>query len=157
MGRNLRFFRKARNLSQSELAQRIGLKRNNIASYEAGLVEPRAATFIRLAEFFEVNAGRFLTEDLTGTINNKTPVDSRNRPVPRTSATATAALHQIQRQLDQSERVRDQLRQQLAHSKRVDGYVTIPSTQLTEFVEALDELHRINTHLLNKRYPSDLE
>lgn len=65
MGKNIKFLRKLRGLSQRELAERIGLKRNNIASYEAGIVEPRAATFIRMARFFEVDPTQLLTQDIT--------------------------------------------------------------------------------------------
>ena len=64
MGQNIKFLRKLRGMSQRELAERIGLKRNNIASYEAGIVEPSAVTFIVLAKFFEVDPVDLLTRRL---------------------------------------------------------------------------------------------
>ncbi len=53
-----------RGLSQQKLADQIGLKRNNIASYEAGVVEPRSVNFLKLAIFFDVAPHSLLSEDL---------------------------------------------------------------------------------------------
>ena len=64
IGTNLRYLRKSRNLSQRELAENLGLKRNNVASYEAGIVEPRALTFVRIARYFRISPLALLTEDL---------------------------------------------------------------------------------------------
>lgn len=54
-----------RGLSQQKLADALGLKRNNIASYEAGIVEPRALTFIQIAEFFHVSPDDLLLRELS--------------------------------------------------------------------------------------------
>jgi transcriptional regulator with XRE-family HTH domain len=62
--KNLKFLRKMRGLSQQKLAVQIGLKRNNIASYEAGVVEPRSVNFIKLVRFFEVPPHDLLEKDL---------------------------------------------------------------------------------------------
>lgn len=53
-----------RGISQQHLAETMNLKRNNIASYEAGIVEPRAVNFIELANFFNVSPDELLEEDI---------------------------------------------------------------------------------------------
>jgi transcriptional regulator with XRE-family HTH domain len=63
--RNLKSLRRARGLSQQKLAQEVGLKRSNIASYETGTVEPNAANFLRIAYFFEADPALLLESELS--------------------------------------------------------------------------------------------
>lgn len=56
-------------MSQQKLAEQLGLKRNNIASYEAGLVEPKAINFLRLALFFNISPSELLERDLPGALS----------------------------------------------------------------------------------------
>ncbi|MEL6139996.1 MAG: helix-turn-helix domain-containing protein [Bacteroidota bacterium] len=65
LGKNIRFLRKMRGISQQKLADYLGLKRNNIASYEASIVEPRAIVFVRLANFFYVTPDELLKADIS--------------------------------------------------------------------------------------------
>lgn len=62
--RNLKSLRRARGLSQEKLAQEVGLKRSNIASYETGTVEPNAANFLRIAYFFDADPALLLELEL---------------------------------------------------------------------------------------------
>jgi len=64
LGNNIRFLRKMRGMSQQQLATELDLKRNNIASYEAGIVEPRALVFIAIAEFFRVTPQELLRAEI---------------------------------------------------------------------------------------------
>ncbi len=52
---NLRAMRKKMQLSQEELATRVGLNRGNIASYEKGTAEPKICNLLRLSKFFKVS------------------------------------------------------------------------------------------------------
>ena len=54
-----------RGISQQKLAEQLGLKRNNIASYEAGIVEPKAINFLKLALFFDMPPGDLLEKNLS--------------------------------------------------------------------------------------------
>lgn len=65
LGSNLKFLRRLKGLSQQKLADAVALRRNNIASYESGVVEPKAFVFLRLAHFFDVAPIALITEDLT--------------------------------------------------------------------------------------------
>lgn len=51
-GKNLKLLRKLNNLSQQQLATALDVKRNNIASYESGVVEPNAKLFLKVCAFF---------------------------------------------------------------------------------------------------------
>ncbi|MFK7933534.1 MAG: helix-turn-helix transcriptional regulator [Saprospiraceae bacterium] len=52
---NVRLLRKYLGLSQQKLADRLQLKRNQIAAYEAGITEPSAQQLIQLAVFFKIS------------------------------------------------------------------------------------------------------
>jgi len=68
-GSNLKLLRRIGGFSQTELAQKLNLTRNNIASYESGLVEPNAKTFLTACAFFKV-----LPEDMLEIIMSNEPV-----------------------------------------------------------------------------------
>jgi transcriptional regulator with XRE-family HTH domain len=65
IGLNLKFLRRIRGLSQTQLAKEVGLSRNNIASYETGMVEPNSKNFLKIAHFFEVNPQDMLEKILS--------------------------------------------------------------------------------------------
>jgi transcriptional regulator with XRE-family HTH domain len=62
---NIRLLRKMKRLSQQKLADQLGLKRNNIATYEAGIVEPSAVNFLKIAGFFQVPPKYLFFTDLS--------------------------------------------------------------------------------------------
>lgn len=83
-GMNLKFLRRMQGLSQSKLATLLGMSRNNIASYESGLVEPKVAKFIETCLYFNVEPNDMLEtklsespgESLNVNETNQGPVDS---------------------------------------------------------------------------------
>lgn len=66
LDKNIRFLRKQMNLSQEELALRIGLNRGNIASYENGTAEPKVCNLLRLSRLFGVSICDLAQRDLSG-------------------------------------------------------------------------------------------
>jgi len=60
MGKNLKFLRRIEGLSQTDFAKRVGLKRNNIASYESGMVEPSGVKFLEICDYFEISPSEML-------------------------------------------------------------------------------------------------
>lgn len=60
IAQNIRLLRKRMGLSQQDLAERVGLNRGNIASYESGTAEPKICKLLRISKLFEIN-----THDLT--------------------------------------------------------------------------------------------
>lgn len=61
---NLRVLRKNKGWSQSELAERAGLNRGNIASYESGSAEPSICKLLRFSKLFGVNTRDITRRDL---------------------------------------------------------------------------------------------
>jgi len=65
IGNNLRYLRKLAGLSQQELAEKIGLNRGNIASYEKGSAEPKSVNMLKIAKYFNVDVNDFLEKELS--------------------------------------------------------------------------------------------
>ena len=62
---NIRCLRKRQGLSQDELAQKIGLNRGNIASYEKSSAEPKICNLLKMSKLFEVSVRDLSEEDLS--------------------------------------------------------------------------------------------
>lgn len=65
LARNLKLLRKIKGVSQQQLANTLGLKRNIIASYESGIVEPTPERLLAIARIFKVEPLSFLTVDFS--------------------------------------------------------------------------------------------
>ena len=61
---NIRCLRKKRSLSQEELANKVGLNRGNIASYEKGTAEPKICNLLKLSHLFGVSIIDLTQKDL---------------------------------------------------------------------------------------------
>lgn len=61
---NLRFLRKQFCLSQEVFAERIGLNRGNIASYENGTCQPKICNLKNFSHFFQVSISDLTSRDL---------------------------------------------------------------------------------------------
>lgn len=61
---NIRALRKRNRWSQEELAQRVGLNRGNIASYENGTAEPKICNLLKMANLFGVSLISLIQNDL---------------------------------------------------------------------------------------------
>ena len=60
LGENIRALRKARGLSQQELAERLHVVRQTVSKWEQGLSVPDADMLVRLAECLEVSVEELL-------------------------------------------------------------------------------------------------
>lgn len=61
---NIKFLRRQLRISQEELANRVGLNRGNIASYENGSAEPKICNLLKLAKLFGVPIMALARQDL---------------------------------------------------------------------------------------------
>ena len=61
---NLRALRKRMKWSQEELAEKLGLNRGNIASYESGTAEPKICNLVKFAQLFKVSIFDLTHSDL---------------------------------------------------------------------------------------------
>lgn len=64
LAQNIRYLRKRQELSQEELAMRVGLNRGNIASYENGTAEPKICNLLKLAQIFGIPITDLTQKDL---------------------------------------------------------------------------------------------
>lgn len=77
---NIKYLRKKHKLSQCDLADKIGLKRGNIASYEKSVAEPKILNIVKLANYFQVSISDFVMTDLS----NETPaanIEMNSEPI----------------------------------------------------------------------------
>ncbi|MFT5183036.1 MAG: transcriptional regulator with XRE-family HTH domain [Flavobacteriales bacterium] len=61
---NLKVLRKARKLTQSGLAEKIGVNRSAIGAYEESRADPRVQTLIRIGLFFKLKVDDLLNKDM---------------------------------------------------------------------------------------------
>lgn len=64
LAKNIQLLRKKHKLSQQALGAQLGLTRSNIASYENGKAEPRAANLVRIAKYFQIDLSHLIEVDL---------------------------------------------------------------------------------------------
>ena len=51
---NIRFFRKANNLTLEELSKQLGGSKNLVSNYENGISTPDIYTLVKLADIFDI-------------------------------------------------------------------------------------------------------
>lgn len=64
LGKNIRFLRKQKGLTQLDISGELEIKRTMISAYEDGRSEPKLAGLIKLAETFSVTVDELLFRDL---------------------------------------------------------------------------------------------
>ncbi len=64
LAENLRSLRKRMKWSQEELAEKLGLNRGNIASYESGTAEPKICNLVKVARLFNISIFDLTHSDL---------------------------------------------------------------------------------------------
>lgn len=79
---NIKYLRKLKNLSQEELAEKLGIKRSNIAAYESKNVEPRLRIILELARLFDVSVKTLIDKKIEE--NEITPTFDSNNTVEQT-------------------------------------------------------------------------
>jgi len=62
---NIKFLRTLTGMSQSDLAEKVGLNRGNITSYERDVAKPSIDTLPKIAGFFNVSLSDFIQLDLS--------------------------------------------------------------------------------------------
>ncbi|MEQ8702385.1 MAG: helix-turn-helix domain-containing protein [Phaeodactylibacter sp.] len=134
--RNLKSLRRARGLSQQKLAQEVGLKRSNIASYETGSVEPSVVNFLKIACCFEVPPSRLLEAE----IEDHPVLNSKNTPQQEHLVTL---LSQFSLQTTDAHKVAQGFREYLRLSSGQGQ-----STELTAVLNILEHLVSVNQQFM---------
>lgn len=154
-GLNLKFLRRLNGLSQSELAKNIGLTRNNVASYESGLVEPNTIKFINVCNYFNI-APKQMLEDLLSEnpaqavhidINTKNPVDNY---VADQLASFVVQTNEMTKVLEGYKAFFELKKANNDYENNRELYAT-----LEDLLELLSSLVHSNWGLIQSIYPSD--
>src|SRR3712207_117028 len=61
---NLKFLRKQTGLTQSQLAEKLNIKRSLIGAYEEGRAEPKLSTLVNISKLFNISLDVLITKDL---------------------------------------------------------------------------------------------
>jgi len=85
-GANLKLLRRLSGLSQTELATVMHLTRNKIASYESGLVEPKANLFLEVSKFFKVEPKEILSTVFTNHLVESMRISTKDVDGPKNQA-----------------------------------------------------------------------
>ncbi len=64
LAQNIRFLRNARGMTQTELADQLGVQRTMISAYEDGRSEPKLMALAKMSEIFSVSADELLYHDI---------------------------------------------------------------------------------------------
>ena len=65
IGSQLRSLRKARGWTQSDLAEKAGMKRTALGAYEEGRAEPKLETLLKIADHFKLKVDDLIRSELT--------------------------------------------------------------------------------------------
>lgn len=78
LSKNIKYLRKLRRWNQTELADRLNVKRGSIASYESKNVEPRLSLIVNLAKLFDIRLVDLIEKDLSLSEGNYRPFHNDN-------------------------------------------------------------------------------
>ncbi|MEM7368573.1 MAG: LexA family transcriptional regulator [Bacteroidota bacterium] len=65
IGKNLKFLRKMKGLTQQELANHLGIRRSSIGAYEECRATPKYETLEKISDFFRVSIDMLVKEDIS--------------------------------------------------------------------------------------------
>ena len=120
LGENIRALRKARGLSQQELAERLHVVRQTVSKWEQGLSVPDADMLVRLAECLEVSV-----EELLGA-----PKPESTAPL-EPQAVLADKLSALTGQLAEQNRRRRRFWKRVAIAAGICGLLLLPQLVLT--------------------------
>jgi len=65
LAQNLKLLRKAKNMSQEEVAEILGIKRTSLSGYENGTAEPSVEGLLNISDFFKISLDQLIKSDLS--------------------------------------------------------------------------------------------
>lgn len=170
-GTNLRYLRKQSRLSQHTLAEKIGMNRGNIASYEKGTAEPNFSNLLKIGNFFSVELGDLIERDFSTSVQ---PHDSttlepetgahESMATIHASAAGVTDLSQFAKRSEEIRKILEGFREY--HKLRTTTYQM--QDQLPKRVQELmidydrlldlaQSIHAMNEQLLHALTPSTLD
>lgn len=154
VGQNIKYFRKQFNLSQCDLADKVGLKRGNIASYEKNIAEPKICNLIKLAEFFQVGISEIVLHDFTkGTMIIKKEIEN-------TAPLIDSDIEQVAEQSKEFENIISGIKCyhkfQMEKITEPSEEINLLSTEVNRLLSVSDSLMKAHNYLIQKfrKYPN---
>lgn len=106
LAHNLRFLRKKHHLSQTALAEELGIRRSNIAAYESKNVEPRLNILLEIGNFFNIAIRTLIETKLDdvsydagksqrGPSDKETPVSLKSHPEIQEFVDKSVKIHKV--------------------------------------------------------------
>ncbi|MEM7573217.1 MAG: helix-turn-helix transcriptional regulator [Bacteroidota bacterium] len=135
---NIRLLRKRHGWSQQELAERVGLNRGNIASYESGTAEPKICKLLRISQLFGLSSRDLTRFDLTQPGQLEQAMRSFQEEDRASSDRVDEALNRLNEYDDLSESI------SRLHRFKVKSLSTESGQDLHALATYLEQLEEIN-------------
>ena len=146
--KNIRFLRHKMGLSQEEMAQKIGLNRGNIVSYEKGIAEPKARNLLKFSEVFNTDLHHLLDTDIETASASKNIVGKKSNSLFNEN-------NKIKSLVEESEEMKKIVEGFYSYHKMRMRNITRPTKELLQIsneyvklVDAMNTILRINAELL---------
>lgn len=156
-GKNLKLLRRMKGVSQTSIAKATGMTRNNIASYESGVVEPNVKNFFKVCKYFSVDPKKMLEADLTEHPTEITNVDPTSDNVVNDYLTDhldqfVIQTNEMTKVLEGYQAFYDLQRESIEDKSSRELYST-----MDDLLSLLQSLIKANWHLIQKFYPEEEE
>lgn len=119
-GKNLKFLRAQKKLSQEQFAIEIGLNRGNIASYEKGTAEPNVSNILKIVKYFNIDLSDLVERDLTA--SNEFASELQGQPKGSLSSAPAPETRMIEELEDHAQKMEKFLGQSNDMHKIVEGF-----------------------------------
>jgi len=133
-GKNLKFLRRLKGISQTQLATDLDLNRSKIASYESGMVEPNTATFLKISAYFEISAQEILSQ-----VISENPIEIISHTVPTDDVLESYLQEQMSNFTQQTNEM----------TKIYEGYQTLLELRKEEINDETGPLYAVLDDLLD--------
>jgi len=139
---NIRHLRKQLSISQEELANRLGLNRGNIASYEKGTAEPKICNLMNLAHYYKVSVTDLIATDLHCPIALKTARDNYKYELKKEDKEI------LEKFVEQAEELKTVIHSvKVCHKYQLKTVQELP-TELQPIVSNFNQLCHAGSHLM---------
>ena len=139
---NIRHLRKQLSISQEELANRLGLNRGNIASYEKGTAEPKICNLMNLAHYYKVSVTDLIATDLHCPIALKTARENYRYELKKEDKEVLAKF------IEQAEELKNVMASvKVCHKYQLKSIQELP-TELQPIISQFNQLCSASSHLM---------
>jgi transcriptional regulator with XRE-family HTH domain len=154
LGPNLKFLRRIHGKSQRDIAEAVGLSRNNIASYESGMVEPNAANFLKIAAHFDIEPANFLQDLMT-----EHPLHTNPSVEPEQHTMMMDKMEAFVKETNEMTKVHEGYKALMLLKKETDEYKQHMDlySSLEDLLDLLKNVLTLNWDLIQSIIPSEEE